>query len=175
MLGYVIRPQRRTPRDEEKFDIPPDIERRLTTWIDLEEVGADGFWLWFRAVLPLLPNPGDRSESGFHTTDPHAEHRRLVEYARDRARLSVICEQYARENQILARRVRVLDGALRTLELAGQTVEIPTDPEAEEMAERYVPRSRRRTATARPRELDDRPRDSPPPVDRKPGRRGGAA
>ncbi len=174
MLGYVIRPQRRTPREDEKFDIPPDIERRLTTWIDLEEVGADGFWLWFRAVLPLLPNPTDRSESGFRTTDPQAEHRRLVEYARDRARLSVICEQYARENHILARRVRVLDGALRTLELAGQKVEIATDLEAEEMADRYVPRSRRRTAAARPRESDGHEGESRP-VDRKPGRRGGAA
>ncbi len=147
MLGYVIPPRKRLAPNEEEFVVPADLRRRLGAWIDVDEVGPDGFWLWFRAVLPLLPAPGEATSSGFRETDRREEHRRLVEYARDRARLSVICEQYARENQILARRIRALEGALRTIELAGHPVAVPDDGEAEEMVERYQspahPRHRR--------------------------------
>ena len=149
MLGYVIPPRKRAATEAEPFDVPPDLRRRLSHWIEVDEVGADGFWLWFRAVLPLLPTPGEPAASGFRQTDEREEHRRLVEYARDRARLSVICEQYARENQILTRRIRALEGALRTLELAGHPVEVPEDDEAEATTERYQPPARRRASEHR--------------------------
>jgi inner membrane protein len=149
MLGYVIPPRKRSAAVPEPFEVPPDLRRRLAQWIDVDEVGADGFWLWFRALLPLLLTPSEPAGSGFRATDEREEHRRLVQYARDRARLSVICDQYARENQILARRIRALEGALRAFELAGNPIEVPDDGEAEEMTERYQPSSRRRPGVVR--------------------------
>ncbi|MDG6912822.1 MAG: hypothetical protein JRN35_07055, partial [Nitrososphaerota archaeon] len=38
------------------FTIPPDLRHQLAAWIDMDALGADGFWLWLGTVLPLLPS-----------------------------------------------------------------------------------------------------------------------
>ena len=46
----------RNDRPSRVFTIPPDLRHRLAAWIDVDAVGADGFWLWLGTVLPLLPS-----------------------------------------------------------------------------------------------------------------------
>lgn len=110
--------------------VPEDLQRRLAGWIDVEQLGADGLWLWLREVLPLLPNPEGAPSVPSPPGDPAPEQvrqlqRRLIDHARDRTRLAVICEQYARDNQVLARRLTALEASLREIEREGGRVEIP--------------------------------------------------
>jgi hypothetical protein len=149
VVAYVIAKSRR-PGDAERpeLSIPFDLRRRLHEWIDVDEVGADGFWLWLRAVVPLLPSSTPASPRVASVRGGPEELRelrqRLVFYAREHARLSVISEQYARDNQTLSRRLRALESALRTLESAGHHVDIPPDENATDATQRYLPaRSRR--------------------------------
>jgi hypothetical protein len=145
VLGYVTKrpPKREDPRPRD-LAIPADLRRRLATWLDVDEVGAEGFWLWLRAVLPLLPTPAPNGSNpgGLVTDTRPAEvrdlHQRLVVYAREHARLTVICEQYAKDNQVLARRLKALEAALRTFAIAGHEIEIPADEGAEDASERYL-------------------------------------
>lgn len=151
MLTYVIAKSRK-PDDAERaeFSIPFDLRRRLHEWIDVDEVGAEGFWLWLRAVLPLLPSPGPATTTRGPAVPAGLEElrelrQRLVFYAREHARLLVISEQYARDNQTLSRRLRALESALRTLESAGHRIEIPTDESAADASRRYLPARPRRS------------------------------
>jgi len=161
VLTYVIAKSRKQEdAGRTEFSIPFDLRRRLQAWIDVDEVGPEGFWLWLRAVVPLLPSPGPVGSTR-DARDPIAVEgvqdlrRRLVFYAREHARLSVISDQYARDNQTLSRRLRALESALRTLELAGHRVEIPPDEDAVFTVRRYLPTRARRpgrsTATSRNR------------------------
>jgi len=101
--------------------VPEELKRRLASWIDLEQLGVDGLWLWLRDILPLLPGR-DASSRRRSMGNPGAPnlvrelHRRLVDHSRDRSRLAVILEQYARDNQTLARRLAALEAALRDVE-----------------------------------------------------------
>jgi hypothetical protein len=146
VLGYVIaKPKRSSDEGPRELEIPPDLRRRLARWIDVEEVGRDGFWLWLRAVLPLLPDPdAPTSKSAGPNTTPDDRIRELatslVDCARDRARLTVVAGQYVRDNQALVRRLKALEAALRTFERAGHAVEIPSDEAADAASERYLPR-----------------------------------
>jgi hypothetical protein len=144
VLGYVTRrPRRKDEARPREFAIPPDLRRRLRAWVDVEEVGPEGFWLWFRAVLPLLPTPAPTERTQIPVNEPRTDRvrelqQRLVVYAREHSRLSVLCEQYVRDNQILARRLKALEAALRTFEMAGARVVIPADDEVGDASGRYL-------------------------------------
>ncbi len=150
MLGYVIgKPKKKDDAALPAFEIPPDLRRRLHAWVDVDEVGADGFWLWLRAVIPLLPNPAPTRRGSIPPYAGRAEdlremQQRLVVYAREHSRLNVLAEQCHRDNEVLARRLRALEAALRTLEMAGNKVVIPDDEEIADVSERYLPTRRRR-------------------------------
>ena len=124
--------------------IPEPLRSRLRTWLDVDTVGLSGLWLWLETVLPLLPTV-PRSESVEATRSKGGADRvrelasDLVECAGDRARLTIVGEQYFRDNQLLARRVKALESALRTPGRVGRTLEILEDPETTEAAERYLP------------------------------------
>src|SRR5271170_7078281 len=129
MLGYVIaKPKKRDDAEPRELAIPPDLRLRLADWIDLDEVGADGLWLWLKAVLPLLPSPGTATAGPRSATAPPTDRVRelagdLVDCARERARLTVVADRYYRDNQALARRLKALEAALRTFESAGHAAE----------------------------------------------------
>ncbi len=150
MLGYVIgKPKKKDDTAAPAFEIPPDLRRRLHAWVDVDEVGPDGFWLWLRAVIPLLPSPATGRHGSIPPYAGRAEElrelqQRLVVYAREHARLNVIAEQSHRDNELLVRRLRALEAALRTLEMAGNKVVIPDDEDVEDVSERYLPTRRRR-------------------------------
>jgi hypothetical protein len=143
VLGYVIgKPKKKDDDHSREFAMPADLRRQLADWIDVDEVGADGFWLWFRAVLPLLPGREAAGAEPLSANQPDRVRelaRDLVDCARDRARLTVFAERYYRDNQLLARRLRALEAALRTFERAGRDVEVPQDEETGEVSERYLP------------------------------------
>lgn len=125
--------------------VPEQVRRHLSKWIDLNQVGIDGFWTWLDTVLPLL-GPATATDSG-NTNGERATPRRvrelatdLVDCARERARLTVECEHYFSDNQLLARRVRALEAMLQTAQIAGRFPEVSPDAPATQAAERYLPR-----------------------------------
>jgi len=144
VLGYVIRTPKKNERAVPGFPIPSDLKRRLVDWVDVDEVGAEGFWLWLAAVLPLLPPPGSGARGAAPVGRVPEDRIRelagdLVDCARERARLTILCERYYADNQALSRRVKALEAALRTFEKAGHPVKLPEDKDAEAAGERYLP------------------------------------
>ena len=126
--------------------VPPELREQLRRWIDIDEVGAEGLWLWLERVLPLLPAPHRVSrvmreaKPGEAAPDRVQELARdLVDCAADRAKLTVNGQRYYADNQLLARRVKALEAVLRTLRAAGHPVNIPLDDDAEAAAGRYLP------------------------------------
>lgn len=144
MLGYVTKkPRKKDEVRPRELAIPADLRRRLAAWVDVEEVGLEGFWLWLRAILPLLPTPAPKERAPVLMNGPRTDNvrelqQRLVVYARENSRLNVICDQYARDNQILARRLKALEAALRTFEMAGAAIVIPADDDVRDVSERYL-------------------------------------
>lgn len=125
--------------------IPAAIQQRLRPWIDVGEVGWPGFWTWLDSVLPLLPReaPGEPPLRPRAATAPDRIRElatQLVACAGDRARLTVRSEQYFTDNQLLARRVKALEAALRTARLRGGSSMERPDPELAEVADRYLPK-----------------------------------
>ncbi|MGA9840055.1 MAG: hypothetical protein WBF81_00655 [Thermoplasmata archaeon] len=145
MIGSVnARPKNKRNDATGALSVPDDLARRLIDWVDVREVGAEGFWLWLGTVLPLLPVPSAGNDPPSLEGTPSAQRLRelgrdLVDCARDRARLTVMCDRYFRDNQVLARRLKALEAAVRTFERAGPTGALTTDPDAGEAAERYLP------------------------------------
>jgi hypothetical protein len=124
--------------------MPPVLRERLRLWVDLDVVGDRGLWSWLATILPLLPPRAEaRSVRGVGAEGPdrlRAIAVDLVECAGDRARLTIACEQYVRDNQLLARRVKALESILRTEGIArGQPIDAG-DPKAAKVADRYMPR-----------------------------------
>jgi hypothetical protein len=125
--------------------VPRAVRARLRPWIDLDEVGLAGFWVWLETVLPLLPT-GPRPPSGASDGRSAPPDRLrdlaagLVACAGDRARLAFAGERYFRDNQVLARRVKALEAALRTARGAGGGPPVAEDTDATTAAERYLPR-----------------------------------
>ena len=146
MLGYVYAKARK--KSDEPWQLrgmPADLRGRLRRWVDVDEVGAEGFWLWLRAIVPLLPRPEEPPKRPpiFRLSskgDTEALERRLVVYAREQSRLTVLCHQYVRDNELLTRRLRALEAAIRTLRMAGSSVDIPIDEPAQDAAARYATR-----------------------------------
>ena len=145
MLGYVIaKPRKRGAFGEGHRSGPADLRRRLKAWVDVDEVGLEGFWVWLRAIVPLLPRPEVRTKAtSAALATPRGVIRdleqRLTLYAREQSRLTVVCDQAIRDNELLVRRLKALEAALRTLDLAGHRVVIPTDLEAADAVGRYAP------------------------------------
>jgi len=131
--------------NEGQFSVPERLRGRLGTWIDVDEVGQPGFWRWLETVLPLLPAPEDPGP-GFETlgvsesTRVRQLARDLVDCARDRARLTVLCDRYFRDNQLLAVRLKSVEAALETTRSSGRLTDPGEDPESDEAAERYLPK-----------------------------------
>lgn len=123
--------------------VPERIRKRLRTWVDVDAVGADGFWAWLETVLPLIPPP-DGPRSSPSAPNALADRVRelatdLVDCAGDRARLIADCDRYYTDNVGLARRVKALEASLRMGNRAERGPPSEDDPEAEVMAERYLP------------------------------------
>ncbi len=124
MLGYVQKRkgEKLTPPIE-NLVVPPSLIVRLRPWIDVEEVGDEGFWLWLGSVLPLLPQPADgqlskRSLLSRRRT-PYGDLARLLsQAARERARVSVMLDRVEVQNRRMLVRIRSLEAALRTYNLA---------------------------------------------------------
>lgn len=136
MLGYVMR---RGPRKDRpavgSVPMPADLRARLLPWIDVDDVGEDGFWLWLGTILPLLPDPDRASESEpphgrFPRPEPGLAHA-MTDCARERARLTVMCDALEAQNRRLLRRLKALEAAVRAFSSAGYPVRLPpVDPEA---------------------------------------------
>lgn len=140
-----LKPQRKESPESSSPGVPSDLRPQLAEWIDVEEVGMDGFWLWLRTVLPLLPRrrgaPSGASSAEGSSSDRLRElSRELVNCGRERARLSVAADRYYRDNQILAVRLKALEATVRTFQRAGQGGALPADEEATKASERYLPR-----------------------------------
>ena len=136
----------REPPDEPRggsLVVPERIRQRLRAWVDIDAVGADGFWSWLETVMRALPPPdGPRPSPSAPSAlaDRVRELARdLVDCAGDRARLIADCDRYYTDNVGLARRVKALEASLRLGDRAEPTVASEEDLRAETMAERYLP------------------------------------
>jgi hypothetical protein len=128
-----------------RFAIPEHLQRHRADWVEVDAVGVDGFWTWLESVLPLLPKLGATEETARPGEAPTA--RRVRELARDlvdcvgeRARLTVQCAEYFRDNQLLARRLKALEATLRTVQRTGRRSETVEKHRDADVAERYLPR-----------------------------------
>lgn len=124
------------------LELSPGLVESLRPWIDLEQVGSDGFQVWLSSVLPLIPLP--RTESSLLSVNPAARIKELAAAlsgcASDRARVHFQAAEYYRDNQRLARRLRALESVLRTSSSPSGAVANPgPDSEADAAAERYLP------------------------------------
>jgi hypothetical protein len=124
--------------------VPETLRPRLARWVEIDEVGAAGFWRWLESVLPLLPtkdNATNGSADGVPPTPLRMQElaRDLVDCAGDRARLTISCGHYYSDNQALSRRVKALEAALRMFERSGHAPGLGEDAESAETAERYLP------------------------------------
>ncbi len=143
-------PRRKAPRTSEDprpepapppapgWEPPVEVVRALAPWLDVRRVGPVGFYRWLRGALPALPAPGTDPSS-----PPDIEHRvaelglALLDSAGASAAAHFRASELLRDNVLLARRVAVLEGALRS---AGRAV--PDGPRgAEERPGRYRPGS----------------------------------
>ncbi len=121
---------------------PSELRSALRPGGDLDQVGLPGRWVWLESVLPLLPAPRAPSEpidpsgrSGSRGDRVLELAKALTDCAGDRARLNFQASEYYADNGVLARRVRALEGMLRS---SRRTVS-PGDTEAERAAARYLP------------------------------------
>jgi len=134
------------PAERSPWTIPEALKRRLQTWIEVDELGPAGFWLWLEGMLPLLPTPASFAEDRAPRPELSETHlvelaRTYAECARERARLTIAGAQYYADNQALARRVKALEAALAVHPTApGPPAALAADREAERAAERYLPR-----------------------------------
>lgn len=141
----TVRPRKKAEYPSGEFAMPEALRLRLGRWIDVDEVGAAGFWRWLETVLPILPSKGlvgDRLADGRAPSIPRLQElaRDLVDCAGDRARLTIACEQYFSDNRALSMRVKALEAAVRSFERSGPTRAVDEDPETGQIAERYLPR-----------------------------------
>jgi hypothetical protein len=130
----------RTPEDS----LPTELRRRLRSWVDVDEVGIDGLWVWLDTVLSVLPLP-ERGPVGSKTAAEPSERRLhqiardLVDCARERARLTTVAARYFEDNGALSRRVKALEAKLVLAERSRAPAPDETDEEAETAVERYLP------------------------------------
>ncbi len=138
------RTRKETSGRTQDLGIPDDLRRRLEPWIDVREVGADGFWMWLGTVIALLPDPTlEPPEPSMRVASVEDRQRGLardlVDCARERARLTVMSDQYFRDNQTLSVRLKAVEAALKTAREAGRAPAVAADAKAAAAAERYLP------------------------------------
>ncbi len=108
-------------------------------------MGLAGLWLWLERMVPLLPLPasGDLPFPLAVSTGEQRVHElasALVACESDRARLTVTCDEYFRDNQDLARRVKALESIIRTRRLAAEGAEVNEESGEPAALDRYLPR-----------------------------------
>jgi hypothetical protein len=126
--------------------LPADVLRALRPWINVEEVGADGLGAWLISILPLLPPASGQGEA--EGSDASGREDRVVELARalsdcasDRARVHFQASRYFADNQVLARRVKALEGMLKITRRARPKETADSEGAASDTAaNRYLPR-----------------------------------
>lgn len=121
---------------------PAAVRRALLPWVDLRQTGAEGFWLWFMDLLPLLPPPASDPRAVLPpVASPQVRveelARALAGAAGEHARIRFIASEYYHDNTLLARRVKALEAKLSLDPARAPTVE--EDPESREIAEAYLP------------------------------------
>lgn len=136
------------PRDaRRRVELDEELRVALLPWLDVDELGADGFRSWLLSVLPLLPRPsaGDRVIDRDVSQATPKERlaglaQALSDCASDRARAHFQASEYFRENRVLARRVKALEAIVRTrAEAEGAGSTDPSEPESEAAVRRYLP------------------------------------
>ena len=135
------------PREKERGDgaawnPPASVVRALLPWVDLSQVGPEGFWLWLTDLLPLLPAPApDPRSVPPPVASPEARieelARALAGAASEHARIRFLASEYHHDNTLLARRVKALE-AILSLAPAGASL-VGGDPESRTIAESYLP------------------------------------
>ena len=125
------------------IELSPELKALLHPWIDVDELGPQGFLSWLRSILPLIPRsrPTERraSEDPFERIQELAA--ALAECSSDRARVHFQAAEYYRENQALARRMKALEAALRSNPPSPeQSRGLTEDSEAERASRRYLPK-----------------------------------
>jgi hypothetical protein len=143
-MGKQTRARHEAGQGSADFLVPESLRVRLSTWIDVNEVGQAGFWVWLETVLPVLPPPVERlaepsAPVASAPTRVRQLARGLVDCGRDRARLTIMCDRYFRDNQVLAVRLKSVEAALETTRATGRSIEVTDDPETAATAERYLP------------------------------------
>ncbi|MGC2289938.1 MAG: hypothetical protein WA688_08800 [Thermoplasmata archaeon] len=123
---------------------PPELRAAIRPWLDLDEVGLRGLWVWLLTMLPLLPPPPPRvassPEAGLGvSTGSRLEQlaKSLTACAQDRARLNFQAYEYYADNALLSRRVRALEGMIRA---SGHGDPPRGDADTENAGDRYLPR-----------------------------------
>ncbi len=100
--------------------IPESLRHRLYRWVEVDELGADGFWLWLRLVLPVLlslaSGPSTRRTTLSILKQSHVLHQRVVDARREHRRAATFLEQYVRDRTILERRLAALHSRLGEIE-----------------------------------------------------------
>ncbi len=93
-------------------EVPAALRVALKPWVDLEQVGLPGLWIWLQSVLPVLPLPSGAGAAPAGSR-PEELAKALVDCSAERARLNFRAYEYYSDNVVLARRVRALEGMLR--------------------------------------------------------------
>lgn len=116
-------------------EIPSALRAALKPWVDLDQVGLPGLWIWLQSVLPVLPLPSGAAAIPAGTRSEELA-KALVDCSAERARLNFRAYEYYSDNVVLARRVRALEGMLR----AAQPGDLgPSDGRTERTVGRYLP------------------------------------
>lgn len=125
------------------IEVSDELKEALRPWVNVDEVGSDAFCVWLRSVLPLI-SPARTDRRGRPSSDLEGRVRELAaalaECSGDRARTHFQAAQYYRENQVLARRVKALEAALKVArQSAPNETSAEPEAEAEEASRRYLP------------------------------------
>jgi len=129
-----------------RFTLTHEAVAALRPFVDLAEVGSEGFSLWLTSILPLLPRPIPSTERSLAAEDQVSDRlavlaRALSDCASDRASAHFQASVYYADNQVLARRVKALEAMQRTRTRArSEEAELPADADADRAAVRYLPR-----------------------------------
>jgi hypothetical protein len=146
MLGVKEGPTKGAATNSDRsMGMPEELRVRLLAWIDVTEVGADGFWIWLGTLLPLLPDPVASRSVEVHRNELSEARlkelaRDLADCARERARLNAAGARYFADNQALARRMKALEEALARYGWPDHPASLAPDAEAARAANRYLPR-----------------------------------
>jgi hypothetical protein len=140
------RPKRSRPSPT-NWTPPMELRKGLLPWIDVGEVGAEGFWLWLETLLPVLPSPQrGPTESRTAAESPEVRllqiARDLADCARERARLTTAAAHYYHDNFVLALRVKALEAGLAQFDRERAEPTVADDEEARAAADKYLMRGR---------------------------------